>query len=371
MMNKKYIALIAFLLMGLGVVAYGANERKVDAGYVQFKGQATANTPAAGFYNFFVDSDDDVPKYRNSAGNYIDTLMTSFAQTVTGLKSFDVGIAMKEIATPANPSATYYKLYFKNDGNLYKLNSSGVEAAFTTGGATGCTWQTDTYSSATTTTWTCPAGAQFAIIDMAGGGAGGSSGYDNGSTRNGGAGGGGGAYGRFVFKCTPSDVYDLVIGAAGAGAVNSGAGGQIGTAGGDTYINAPSSVELFRVGGGLPGNSGTGGAAMLGGAGYFNGGDGGNGGTGGGPGTNATRRFYGPAPGTAGLGGGNNGVFSGGGGGGSSLYGGIGGAGATAGTPCTAGTRGGGGGGTMAGASGSGNGCAGGPGFIEIKTCKM
>lgn len=31
------------------------------------------------------------------------------------------------IATPANPAASSFKLYFKSDGGLYTLNSAGVE----------------------------------------------------------------------------------------------------------------------------------------------------------------------------------------------------------------------------------------------------
>ena len=33
----------------------------------------------------------------------------------------------QQIATPANPAASHNRLYFKSDGNLYKLNSSGTE----------------------------------------------------------------------------------------------------------------------------------------------------------------------------------------------------------------------------------------------------
>lgn len=33
----------------------------------------------------------------------------------------------QQSVTPANPPATKHKLYFKNDGNVYKLNSSGTE----------------------------------------------------------------------------------------------------------------------------------------------------------------------------------------------------------------------------------------------------
>jgi hypothetical protein len=42
-------------------------------------------------------------------------------------QKFD-SISIKEITTPANPDTDYEKLYFKSDGELYKLNSSGVES---------------------------------------------------------------------------------------------------------------------------------------------------------------------------------------------------------------------------------------------------
>jgi hypothetical protein len=42
-------------------------------------------------------------------------------------QKFD-SISIKEITTPSNPDTDYVKLYFKSDGKLYKLNSSGVEA---------------------------------------------------------------------------------------------------------------------------------------------------------------------------------------------------------------------------------------------------
>jgi hypothetical protein len=39
-----------------------------------------------------------------------------------------------QIATPANPSTNHNRIYFKNDGNLYALNSSGMESQINTGG---------------------------------------------------------------------------------------------------------------------------------------------------------------------------------------------------------------------------------------------
>lgn len=46
-----------------------------------------------------------------------------------------VGLDIAEIATPASPDAGRNKLYFKNDDNLYKLTSAGVETVI--GGGSG------------------------------------------------------------------------------------------------------------------------------------------------------------------------------------------------------------------------------------------
>lgn len=56
-------------------------------------------------------------------------------QTVSGTKTFDKELVMLGISTPSNPSAGDYKLYFKTDGNLYKLNSAGTEAQVGGGGS--------------------------------------------------------------------------------------------------------------------------------------------------------------------------------------------------------------------------------------------
>jgi hypothetical protein len=48
-------------------------------------------------------------------------------ETITGAKTFDKALGMKHIATPSNPASGYKKVYFKSDGKLYKLDSSGVE----------------------------------------------------------------------------------------------------------------------------------------------------------------------------------------------------------------------------------------------------
>jgi hypothetical protein len=46
-------------------------------------------------------------------------------------------LTMSEESTPANPSSGNLKLYFKNDGNLYKLNNSGIENQVGGGGSSG------------------------------------------------------------------------------------------------------------------------------------------------------------------------------------------------------------------------------------------
>ena len=55
-----------------------------------------------------------------------DIVGTTDTQTLTN-KTFDDAITGQEISTPSNPAAGYNKLYFKNDDQLYRLNSAGTE----------------------------------------------------------------------------------------------------------------------------------------------------------------------------------------------------------------------------------------------------
>ncbi len=48
--------------------------------------------------------------------------------TWTGTHTFNLSQIWKEQATPANPAATYHRIYFKADGLLYALNSAGTES---------------------------------------------------------------------------------------------------------------------------------------------------------------------------------------------------------------------------------------------------
>ena len=58
---------------------------------------------------------------------------TSDAQDLTN-KTFADAIIMDEIATPSNPAVGENKLYFKSDGNLYKLDDTGTEVEVGSGG---------------------------------------------------------------------------------------------------------------------------------------------------------------------------------------------------------------------------------------------
>jgi hypothetical protein len=42
---------------------------------------------------------------------------------------FENGVHIQQIATPSNPASGYHKVYFKSDGKLYKLDSTGAESA--------------------------------------------------------------------------------------------------------------------------------------------------------------------------------------------------------------------------------------------------
>lgn len=62
---------------------------------------------------------------------------TADAETITGIWTFDEELIAKHNATPSNPSAGYNKLYFKNDDNLYKLDSAGNEVQVNSSGTSG------------------------------------------------------------------------------------------------------------------------------------------------------------------------------------------------------------------------------------------
>lgn len=69
------------------------------------------------------------------------------------------GVDIAQISTPASPDSGRNKIYFKSDGELYKLNSSGTETSLSTGGSDGWTTASGTWTYASASTITVPSGA--------------------------------------------------------------------------------------------------------------------------------------------------------------------------------------------------------------------
>jgi len=71
-----------------------------------------------------------------------DVVGTSDTQTLTN-KTTDILTWDDQGSTPSNPSAGFYKTYFKTDGKLYRLNSAGVETEI--GGSGGSVTQNEVW----------------------------------------------------------------------------------------------------------------------------------------------------------------------------------------------------------------------------------
>ncbi len=121
---------------------------------------------------------------------------------------------------------------------------------------------TDTFTTAGSTTWTCPAGVFSAQVECWGGGGSGGAGINGGGTTNGSGagGGGGGAYALKAVAVTPGTVYNLVVGAGGAAGTTSNPGA-------DSTFNATTVVARGGAAGAsvngqlLAGSGGAGGSA--------------------------------------------------------------------------------------------------------------
>lgn len=75
--------------------------------------------------------------YAQSASASNPGMISTGSQTIAGSKTFNSmisspGINMAQISTPSNPASGFNDVYFKSDGNLYILNSSGVETELIT-----------------------------------------------------------------------------------------------------------------------------------------------------------------------------------------------------------------------------------------------
>lgn len=74
-------------------------------------------------------------------------------------KTFGDAITATQIATPSNPSAGFNKLYFKNDEQLYSLDSAGNETAISSGSTPAS--QADMEAATLTTVFVSPGRTQY------------------------------------------------------------------------------------------------------------------------------------------------------------------------------------------------------------------
>lgn len=81
---------------------------------------AVRSTDSSTGVSFIADNAAGVHKFYNAGVAATDESFRIYADHSWGF--------MREIATPSNPASNSYKVYAKSDGNIYKLNSSGVES---------------------------------------------------------------------------------------------------------------------------------------------------------------------------------------------------------------------------------------------------
>lgn len=74
------------------------------------------------------------------------------------------GLDLAQIATPANPDSGRNKLYFKSDGEVYKLTSAGVESTVASSDGWTSTAVTLTYSSADAPTFVATTGSTLVAL---------------------------------------------------------------------------------------------------------------------------------------------------------------------------------------------------------------
>lgn len=70
-------------------------------------------------------------------GSETEVMSVGAVQVITAVKSFDIQLVMKEIATPSTPASGYRAIYPKNDGKLYQLDDAGIEQEIGSGSGGG------------------------------------------------------------------------------------------------------------------------------------------------------------------------------------------------------------------------------------------
>ena len=155
----------------------------------------------------------------------------------------------------------------------------GSSAGSTSAGLTPVGTSATTFTTAGTSTWTCPSGVTSVLAECWGGGGGGGS--SSNSYYAAGA-GGGGEYSAQTIAVTPTHSYSYTVGAGGSGG-NGSSGGDPGSSGGNSVFAGDTTTVTAHAGGGGGVNSyNSGGSAGNGGSGSSNttrhpGGDGGQG----------------------------------------------------------------------------------------------
>lgn len=159
-----------------------------------------------------------------------------------------------QISTPSSPSASHNRLYFKSDGYLRTLDSSGVEIILRMNPAQDIT---------ATGSFVVPQGVTLIKVLIYGGGGGGAGANIGAGTVVIGGGGGGAALPVVTeLLVVPGETLDITIGAGGTGGA---AGATAGTDGGTTIITRHSSgLTLIGVFGGAGGTRGSTGAGSIG-----------------------------------------------------------------------------------------------------------
>ena len=124
-MKAAIWTILSFILVSVWVVADTGINNLYTPDPLTIKENTTPANPTASHQKFYFKSDGKIYSL-NSSGTERD-----WSEVDTS-----ASMLMTEISTPANPPATRYRLYFKSDGFLYRLNSAGTESLVSPGNLT-------------------------------------------------------------------------------------------------------------------------------------------------------------------------------------------------------------------------------------------